>query len=403
MGLKLAASPQRGSSEAGLVVRGIAPGSSAERAGVLPGDRLTHIDKNAVVDMIEVRRILRALRPNDPLLLKVLRAGAPLTLETEVLPYPLEQHPGARTILDQVKVEDHWLRALCVLPERPGPHPVVYYLPGAHWASEEYPLEPEHPVPALATAFAAAGVAMLRVERSGLGDSQGPPCARVDFEAELEGFRAGLSFLQQASWADSQRLFLFGHSVGAMVAPLLALEAEPAGIITFGASAIPISAGLIGALERYAEIQTDTPKAEARKRAQQISELIRLVVSGKKTPQEVFRSRPDLQRIAPSHFSGDQAYGRIVTFYHQLERQDLERAWRGVRCKVLFLHGERDWISTSADSVHLSEMVGEKASCMEVQGADHQLSDAPAREKPRLAGSLKKAILERLLRQLSEA
>src|SRR5204862_1262354 len=104
-----------------------------------------------------------------------------------------------------------------------------YFLPGAHWASEEYPLQPDHPVPALLSALAGAGVASVRVERSGIGDSQGPSCTRVDFETELLGYRAGLRLIQSCGWADGRRIFAFGHSLGAMVPPLLAEAGARAG------------------------------------------------------------------------------------------------------------------------------------------------------------------------------
>jgi pimeloyl-ACP methyl ester carboxylesterase len=357
---------------------------------VLAGDVLTHLDQNPAIDVLEVRHILRALRPGDPLLLDVLRGGRPFRFSTTVAAFPLEEHEGARVELGEVDVGSHLLRSIAVVPEGAGPHPCVYFLPGAHWASEEYPLDPEHPVPSLVGALAKTGFASVRVERSGIGDSQGPPCTRVDFETEIEGFRAGLRTVARLGWVDRHDIFLFGHSIGAMVAPMLAGTAELAGIACYAASAIPISEALVGAIRRHAAFVSSTDPGFP---AEKIAELIRLVVRGGSDPDAVFRARPDLAAVAPAHFTGDQAYGRIARFYHQLERTDVTSAWRRIGVPALFVHGERDRICTSDDSRALTALVGVKARFVSLPGVDHQLSDAPE-GRDRLAPTLRDALVD---------
>jgi pimeloyl-ACP methyl ester carboxylesterase len=384
VGLQLGTSPAPGG---GLVVRGVAPGSSAASAGVVAGDVLTHLDQNPAVDLIEVRHLLRSLRPGDPLLLDVVRQGRPVRFETSVAAFPVEHHDGARVELGEVDVGGHVLRSISVVPDSTGPHPCVYLLPGAHWASEEYPLMPAHPLPALVGALATHGFATVRVERSGLGDSQGPPCTEVDFETELEGFRAGLHHTLEQDWVARTSVFLFGHSLGAMVAPLLARDAELAGIACYAASAIPISDALVGAIERHAE-RVSRAEPDFPRKAVGIAELIRLVVTAGREPGSVLEERPDLAAVAPAHFMGDQAYGRIARFYHQLERVDLKRSWSELDVPALFVHGDRDHICTADDSRRLADLVGKKAEFVELPGVDHQMSDAPDGADLRLAPAL---------------
>jgi pimeloyl-ACP methyl ester carboxylesterase len=367
----------------------VAPASSAEHAGVRAGDRLLSVDRNPARDLTEVRTLLRGLSAGDPLLLEVARGSETLLFESVVLEYPLERHSGARTLLGQVACDGRWLRAIAVVPEAPGAHACVYYLPGAHWASEEYPLELEQPVPALAGALARAGIGCVRVERSGIGDSQGPPCTELDFSGELHGYRAGLDWVLRQDFVDPERVFAFGHSLGAMVAPLLAEATTFAGIVTFGASAIPISEALVGALVRHAALD---PGGAARERAEKVVELIRLVVAGS-TPAVVFRDRPELAQAAPPHFTGNHAYHRSVEFYHQLERADLHGAWTRFRSDALFVHGDRDITSTLADSRALAALVGPRAEVQELAGVDHQMSDAASGARPRLAASVRESVL----------
>lgn len=388
VGLHVGTAPLEGG---GLPVRAVAARSAAEAAGVRAGDLLTHLDQNPAVDVLEVRRLLRGLRAGDPLFIDVVRDGRPARLETTVAEFPLERHEGARVALGEVDVGSHLLRAISVIPNAEGPHPCVYLLPGAHWASEEYPENPEHPVPALVGAIARVGFASVRVERSGIGDSQGPPSTRVDFEGELDGFRAGLRWILEQPFVDPRNVFAFGHSIGAMVAPLLAQTRELAGIACYAASAVPISEALVGAIRRHAESQSSTDPGFP-ERAEGIAELIRLVVIGRNAPSEVFAMRPDLASVAPAHFTGDQAYGRDVRFYHQLERAPIEAAWRDLDVPALFIHGGRDRISTADDSRALAALVGSKATFVELPGVDHHMSDGPE-GRERLAPALRDTLM----------
>jgi pimeloyl-ACP methyl ester carboxylesterase len=257
----------------------------------------------------------------------------------------------------------------------------------------------EHPVPSLLGALARAGFASVRVERSGLGDSEGPPCARIDFDGELTGYRAGFNVVRARPWVDAKRVFVLGHSLGTMVAPLLADEGAPAGIACFAASALPISSALAGAVRRHARVASGDPATWSR--AEKIAELIDLVVTQGGTPHDVLAARPDLRAAAPDHFSGDQAYHRIVTFYHQLERVDVAGAWRAFRRRSLFVYGERDYVCSADDSRVLVEIAGTESSFVSLPGVDHQMSDR-AGGAPVLAPAVAEAIIE-WLRTVSTA
>lgn len=391
----------------GLFVRDVQLGSPAQRAGARSGDRLLAICGHALNDMATARALLRGLPATAPFELTVERDGAPFTLHGTVRAMPVEQHVAGRIVLDEVTVGQIRLRAIALVPDSAGPHPTLYYLPGAHWASEEYPFDVEQPVPALLGTLAAHGIASLRVERSGMGDSEGPPCNAVDFEHELAGYRAGLTLLTRAPWCDRSRVLLWGHSLGAMVAPLLS-EALPSeltlrGVLTFGASAIPIADGLVGALERYAERQP--PQSNTLERQ---SALLREIVEGGKTPAQALREHPDWRDVVPEHFTDTTIYRRNVAFYHQLQRQPLTQAWSKVNAPVLALHGARDWICSLPDSQRIAALAPNGAA-MQVPDTNHHLSEGdvtflrdPTARPPtlRLSPQLTPLVVETLRRWL---
>jgi uncharacterized protein len=376
VGLQIAPGTGVSDGAPGLYVRSVAAGSAAERAGARAGDRLLALGNCPVSELNGVRQLLRGLGVGAALELQVLRGREVLDLLGEVRAYPVEQHAHGRVLLEQVHVGPHRLRAICVLPETAGPHPVLYYLPGAHWASEEYPFTPNHPVPALIGQLAQLGIASVRVERFGMGDSEGPPCNDVDFSTEYAGYVAGAQLLERASWCDRGRVVFFGHSLGAMVAPLLATDSAlglaPLALFTFGASAIPISSGLQTALRRFAHMQ---PHVTAETIEGQCK-LLALIVAGGRTPKDVLREHPELRPYAPAHFTDDTIYRRTVRFYHQLEQQALDAAWRRIDCPVLTIHGTDDWICAPEDSQHIAN-ISRHGEFRAVSNTDHQFAEVP--------------------------
>jgi dienelactone hydrolase len=83
------------------------------------------------------------------------------------------------------------------------------------------------------------GFITMRVEKSGVGDSQGEPCASIGFSEELSGYRAALAALRTHPEVDHERIYLLGISLGGLFAPILASDVPVAGISVFGTLAGP--------------------------------------------------------------------------------------------------------------------------------------------------------------------
>ena len=64
------------------------------------------------------------------------------------------------------------------------------------------------------------------VDKPGCGDSEGGPWTEIDFMTELDGYRQGLKALKASPFVDPEHVFLFGHSMGGVMAPLLSCRGE---------------------------------------------------------------------------------------------------------------------------------------------------------------------------------
>src|SRR5262249_49524425 len=84
----------------------------------------------------------------------------------------------------------------------------------------------------------ASGMVLIRVDRAGTGDSEGPPCDKLDHDTEIAHYRAALAKLSRHPWVDPDRVVLYGSSLGATSAPLVAEGYPIAGIIAQGGGAL---------------------------------------------------------------------------------------------------------------------------------------------------------------------
>ncbi len=208
---------------------------------------------------------------------------------------------------------------------------------------------------------------MLRVERAGVGDSEGPSCSTTDLDLELDTYVAAIDSLR------AERVFLFGQSLGAMTAPIVALERRVAGVIVYGASA-----------RRWVECVADTtlrqlrmrgePDENARLDAARWSEMLRLVCREGWTPELVFERRPELRALRSIDFMGETYQGRHVSLFQQLDAIDLFSVWRDVGrsgVPVLVARGEYDWICSREEADEIVRATGDSARYLELPRVGH--------------------------------
>jgi pimeloyl-ACP methyl ester carboxylesterase len=74
---------------------------------------------------------------------------------------------------------------------------------------------------------------------------------------------------------------------------------------------------------------------------------------------------------------------RSLAYLRQLEAAEIEKAWSRVRCPVLVMHGEHDWVVGEEEQAALVEIVrgqpGGSASLVPIATADHLGTSQPSR------------------------
>jgi pimeloyl-ACP methyl ester carboxylesterase len=137
-----------------------------------------------------------------------------------------ETMPGVTFEYGSVTLPDgSRLRTIVSVPDRrQAPLAAVMLVPGGGCGSVDIPLAADFAQPGLMRTIAAHGYVTMRVEKSGIGDSQGPACDAIGYSQELDGYRAALSALRRHPSVDPGQVHLLGISLGGVFAPVLARE-----------------------------------------------------------------------------------------------------------------------------------------------------------------------------------
>lgn len=255
-------------SPAGVRVTGVAPGSTAADAGVVGGDIITAIDGHATGTTGAVIGAIGSHRSGESVSIGIERNGESRTVAAKLKAYPSEQMENATVSYGSVESQPGIrLRTIVSVPRNPARdrYPAVLLIQGGGCGSIDTPIGPPVAQPGLMHAIGSRGFVTMRVEKSGVGDSQGEPCASIGYSEELAGYQAALKALQSHPAVDRQRIYLLGISLGGVFAPVLATETLVAGISVWGTLAAP-PPGYPGRSERFFQefARVDVPGAWAR-------------------------------------------------------------------------------------------------------------------------------------------
>jgi pimeloyl-ACP methyl ester carboxylesterase len=365
-------------------VRSVEPGSAAERAGLRAGDRITRVDGVRADQPSRFDDARRATRGERRVKLDVVRGGRTLQIQFAPRPVPLESDPALEIVYGSVTSSlGHRLRTIITLPAGAvGKLPSLILVPWLSCSSVEVLNRPAEGMDRLlAGILRQSGFLVMRVERPGVGDSEGPSCSKADLAAEMAGERAALAQLKGHRQFDPDRLFVLGMSLGGGRAPLLTEGERVRGFVSI-VGVVKTWFEHMMEIERRRLTLSGTPASEVNQAMRGYAELYAGYLLGGKTPARVVRERPALKPLwtdEPAH-----QYGRPAAFYHQVQALNLEAAWARVRVPTLIVAGEYDWIMSQDDYDLMAGLINRNrpgaATLLRWPRASHELVQYPSRK-----------------------
>jgi len=341
----------------GMRVGGVVPGSMAEVAGVLPGDRLARVGSWPVRSPTELRVALQSAGALEITELAIGRGGEVILLAARVERRPAEAIEGAEVLYNEISSRGARLRVIVTRPEGSASSPAVLFIQGISCDSVDFGGRHGAPLFSLIQGLSKAGLVTMRLEKRGVGDSEGEGCEGAGFNGEVEDVKAALCALAGYAFVDARAIFVFGHSVGGMIAPLLEPLGLASGYIALGTSAARWLDCVEASTRRQALLHGASP-AESERAARS--------------------EREAIERAIQDPGSRALVGGRGAAFHRELQATDLARSWAEVSRPVLVLRGELDWVVSEEEQAAIARIVNDRrpglAETQKINGIDHLMA-----------------------------
>jgi uncharacterized protein len=361
---------------AGVMVSIVVEGSSADHMGLRAHDIILSVNGNETNTPSQLVNLIGAHKGGDQIRIELMRDGEKRQIDGELQPLPFESSPFAEIIYDVVPVKDGNTRIIINKPKQEGVYPAVFFIQGLGCFSMER--LGNNAYQKILDGLVQQGYVFIRTEKAGAGDSQTErDCSEYSLLDEVALFSASYNSLQKYDFIDHDNIFVFGHSMGGVQAPMMDFEFDPRGIAVYGTVIRPWFEYFID-LAWMQQIAMGGDYLEIERQAETRIRFYSLLMLEKQTPEQIAEDDELLTFMLQNWgYDGEEKLlGRHYTFWHQLQDTKLFSKWANTPAYVLSLWGEGEFVAVNPwEHELIAEVVNRynpgKARFMRVPNMDH--------------------------------
>lgn len=334
--------------ENGMTIDSVTKDGTVYAAGVRKGDVISAINGTELKDQQAYNTFVSGVRTGDEITVTFMSNGKQKTKKVKALMRPYETSELADVYYDWVSYGQCKLRAVTRKPKNKTKAPAVLLVPGYNCGSvENYSTGIyKH----LINEWLKNGYIVVTVEKSGMGDSYNcTPCSQADLVTDIQTFDAAYRYMEALPYADKNNLFIWGHSMGGIIAPEIAKKHNPKGVIAYATVFRPWAEFL----PEMHRVQFPLDGHSYEKTEQDVRLIHRIYddfFHDKKTVQQLY-DVPEYKDLVVREFGykkgSEDLWGRHYRFWQQIDSLDMAGAWSGVQCRVLSVFGGADFIACS--------------------------------------------------------
>jgi pimeloyl-ACP methyl ester carboxylesterase len=182
----------------------------------------------------------------------------------------------------------------------------------------------------------------------------------MTFNQELEQFQTGLESLMKNKTIDSKKIYLFGHSMGGMITPILA-STNPTvkGAMVYGTLSTNFGSYYPEIINRSLLQSGNSPEV-ALQYKNYTKEIITSLFDENKTPQQIIKDKPEYESLLQQVFGWNEKDNTIIyrslAFNRELNKIDPKKYWEKVTCPILSIYGTSDF--EAIDKEYATAMLG---------------------------------------------
>lgn len=331
-----------------LVIDSVVPGTTFALAGLKKNDVLVKINEVPVNSFATYGQAVSEIRAESNVKIEWLRGTKNMNKTVKAIAKPVEVNPDADITYDWIAYKNGQLRVISKKPKGKTNCPAILFIPGYNCSSVEN--FPNNYNGRIMNEWIKAGYAVICPEKSGNGDSYNcKPCVEADMQTDIETFGKAYEYMQQLPYVDKQNLFIWGHSMGGVIAPVLAEKYQPKGVIAFATVYRPWSEFLLE-MHRIQSPLDGKSYEETETFVRGMQKVYFELFVNKKSPEEISKI-PELNKLAVSELEykpgNNQMWGRHWKFWQQIDSLNLAVNWSHVNGKVLSIFGGADFIQCS--------------------------------------------------------
>jgi pimeloyl-ACP methyl ester carboxylesterase len=304
---------------------------------------------------------VKSFKTGDRLICRVRRGEKEMDIEVILAEYPREQPEDIRVLYDAVDAPKATLRSIVTTPiGNTGKLAAILFLQGFDCSSIDLPFPEPNLTRELIYRLAKGGFAVMRSEKSGVGDSTGTSCRDVGFHDEVSLFASALKKLKSYEFVDTENVFLFGHSAGGWVAPLVAAAEPVKGVIVQGTMVRPFGEYFIDNWRRSQWLRLHPDLAQLEDEQRLLAQLLHYLLVEKNSVREATTEHPELSAIAKKLFPLDDNLfdgTRSLEHVRELNDENVARVWESSDVPVLALAGEFDIRTLPLDHEYIAAIV----------------------------------------------
>ena len=358
----------------GVLITEVFARSTAEAAGFKRGDILLALDEISVSSTTEVINYLKDKSPGEGFAWKIYRNKEKITGNATLQSLPEEQYNGLEMVYTQARTPLGEQRMIISKPITSSKLPVILFIGGIGCYSLDFPFDSSRSEVQLLNNLSRRGFLCARAEKPGMGDNVNTKtCAEVSFTEEMEGYIAMIDALKRRPDVDSNAIYIFGHSMGGVFAPLIAQRTRVKGIIAYGTIGSNFLEYLMKTRKTIAEAYGMTPE-NSDELVKNYCECAVYYFADKMTSGEVEKKKPGCKELVSIFDLRSRAYNQ------ELYSFNIPALWKSYNGKALLLWGTADYIASQDDHEMIAAAINYyhpgNAAVKTVQNADHGMLTA---------------------------